>query len=69
MYLWQETYISTLLETDPLKQRAHIFEARAAFEQRLLSPVGAEELRAMAVATAALDALESKRPNEISDVP
>ena len=71
VYSWQEPYISILLETDESKRRAQILEARAAFEQRLLSPVGDEELRAMGVAAAALDALERKRPDiakRISDI-
>ena len=71
IYSWQEPYISILLETDESKRRAQILEARAAFEQRLLSPVGDEELRAMGVAAAALDALERKRPDiakRISDI-
>jgi hypothetical protein len=44
---------------------------RATFEQRLLSPVGDEELRALGVAAIVLDAPERKRPNiakRISDV-
>ena len=71
VYSWQEPYISILLETDESKRRAQILEARSAFEQRLLSPVGDEELRAMGVAAAALDALERKRPDiakRISDI-
>ena len=71
IYSWQEPYISILLETDESKRRAQILEARAAFEQRLLSPVGDEELRAMGVAAAALDALERKRldiAKRISDI-
>jgi len=63
IYWWQEPYISALLETNKLKLRAQILETRAAFEQRLLSPVGAEELRAMEVAAAALDALEWRPRN------
>ena len=71
IYPWQDPYISTLLETDKSKLYGRILETRAAFEQRLLSPVSDEELRAMGVAAAALDALERKRPNiarRISDI-
>jgi hypothetical protein len=71
IYWWQEPYIFALLETNKLKLRAQILETRAAFEQRLLSPVGAEELRAMEVAAAGLDALERRRPNtarRVSDI-
>lgn len=39
------------------------FLRREQLEQRLLSPVADEELRALGVAAAALDALERKRPN------
>lgn len=63
IYSWQEPYISILLETDEMKRRGLILETRAAFEQRLLSPVGEEELRAMGVAAAAIEALELKRPS------
>ena len=63
IYSWQEPYISILLETDEAKRRVQILETRAAFEQRLLSPVGDEELRAMGVAAIVLDALERKRPS------
>ena len=63
IYSWQEPYISILLETDEGKRRVQILETRAAFEQRLLSPVGDEELRAMGVAAIVLDALERKRPS------
>ena len=71
MYLWQEPYISALLESDKSKLYGRILETRAAFEQRLLSPVDDEELRAMGLAAAALDALERKRPDiakRISDI-
>jgi hypothetical protein len=71
IYAWQEPYISTLLEADESKLYGRILETRAAFEQRLLSPVGDEELRAIGVAAAALDALERKCPNlarHISDI-
>jgi hypothetical protein len=63
IYSWQEPYISTLLETDGAKQRVHILETRAAFEQRLLSSVDDEELRAMNVAAIVLAGLERKRPH------
>ena len=71
IYSWQEPYISILLETNEVKRRAQLLEMRAAFEQRLLSPVGDEEFRAMGVAAIVLDGLERKRPNiarRISDI-
>jgi hypothetical protein len=60
-----------LLETDDSKLYGRILEVRSAFEQRLLSTVGDEELRAISVAAAELDALERKHPNiarRIADV-
>jgi hypothetical protein len=63
MYLWQDPYIAALLETNKSKLHARILEVRSAFEQRLLSPMDDDELRAMGVAAVALDALERKRPD------
>jgi hypothetical protein len=71
IYTWQEPYISALLETENSELYGRILEVRAAFEQRLLSYVSDEELRAMGVAAAALDALERKCPKiakRISDI-
>jgi predicted aminopeptidase len=71
MYLWQDSYLCVLTEIDDSKLRARILEARAALEQRYLSPINDEELRAMSVAAVALDALERKRPDiarRISDI-
>jgi predicted aminopeptidase len=71
MYLWQDPYLSALTEADNSKLYARILEARSALEQRFLSPIDDEELRAMAVAAVALDALQRKRPNlarRISDI-
>lgn len=60
IYSWQEQYICVLLETDPPKVYARILEARSAFEQRRLSRVVGEELRAIGVAVGVLDELERK---------
>jgi hypothetical protein len=74
MYLWQDPYLSALTEIDDSKLYARILEARSALEQRFLSPIDDEELHAMNIAAAALDALdelERKRPNiarRISDI-
>jgi hypothetical protein len=71
LYVWQEPYISASLETDDAKVYGRILEVRSAFEQRLLSAVGDEELRALGVAAVALDTLERKHPNiarRISDI-
>ncbi len=71
IYAWQEPYISALLETDASKVYGRILEVRSAFEQRLLSTVDNDELRALRVAAAELDALERKHPNiarRVSDI-
>ena len=60
IYSWQETYLCALGESDDSKLYARILEVRSAFEQRLLSPVGDVELRAMGVAVDALDELERR---------
>ena len=39
MYSWQLDYIAALLETDDSKLPHRLYEALAAIEQRLLSPV------------------------------
>ena len=39
MYSWQVDYIAALLETDNSKLPRRLYEAIAAIEQRLLSPV------------------------------
>ena len=63
MYLWQDPYLSALIETDNSKLYGRILEARSALEQRFLSPIDDEELRAMGVAAVALEALQRKRSN------
>ena len=60
IYTWQEPYLSVLREAEESKRHARILETRAAFEQRLLSPVGDDELRAMEAAVATLDLLEGE---------
>jgi hypothetical protein len=60
LYSWQEPYLSALLETEKSKLYARILEVRSAFEQRLLSPIHDEELRAMSVAASVLDMMERK---------
>jgi hypothetical protein len=59
-YTWQEPYLSVSRETEESKRHARILETRSAFEQRLLSPVGDDELRAMEAAVATLNLLEGK---------
>jgi|HubBroStandDraft_4_1064222.scaffolds.fasta_scaffold4904436_1 hypothetical protein len=59
-YSWQDPYLSALLETEDSKLYGRILEVRSALEQRLLSPVDDEELRAMSLAVELLDELERK---------
>jgi hypothetical protein len=48
-YLWFEPYKNAVCETDDSRLRGRVLEARAAIEQRLLSPVnpGSDEDRAL----------------------
>ena len=39
-YLWFDSYLNAICETDDTKQAGRILEARSALEERLLSPVG-----------------------------
>jgi hypothetical protein len=48
MYSWQPDYIAAILETDDTKLPHRLYEAIAAIEQRLLSPVEAGTLRVRA---------------------
>jgi 7,8-dihydro-6-hydroxymethylpterin-pyrophosphokinase len=41
-YLWQANYMSAILETDDALTPTRIYEALAAIEQRLLSPIEAD---------------------------
>jgi hypothetical protein len=60
VYSWQEPYFASLIETEESRRHALILEAKSAFEQRLLTPVGDEELREMRAAAATLDLLEGE---------
>jgi hypothetical protein len=63
LYLWQDTYMSAVLETDDGLMPTRIYEALAAIEQRLLSPIEAEseEHKAIENAQRALLALKVER--------
>ena len=39
LYLWQVPYVNALVETDASVKELRIYEAIAAIEQRLLSPI------------------------------
>jgi hypothetical protein len=64
MYSWQNDYLATLAETDPIKLRRRIYEAVAAIEQRRLSPVhsGSEESHAIERAERAIQILKKSLP-------
>jgi hypothetical protein len=59
-YLWQAAYMAAVYETDDSLMDGRILEARAALEQRLLSPVEGEEYRAVENAEKALEVLRAE---------
>jgi hypothetical protein len=64
MYSWQDDYLATIAETDPVKLRHRIYEATAAIEQRRLTPLepGSEEHQAIERAERALRILKDSLP-------
>ncbi len=68
-YLWQAAYMAAVYETDDSLMQGRIFEALAALEQRLLSPIEAhsEEYRAIKNAQAALETLKAERLHNPTD--
>ena len=60
-YLWQAAYMAAVYETDDSLMDGRILEARAALEQRLLSPIEGEEYRAIENAEKALEVLRAER--------
>ena len=60
-YLWQAAYMAVVYETDDSLMDGRILEARAALEQRLLSPIEGEEYRAIENAEQALEVLRAER--------
>jgi hypothetical protein len=60
-YLWQAAYKAAVYETDDSLMEGRILEARAALEQRLLSPIEDEEYRAIQNAARALEVLRGER--------
>jgi hypothetical protein len=60
-YLWQAAYMAAVYETDDSLMDGRILEARAALEQRLLSPIEGEEYRAVENAEKALEVLRTER--------
>jgi hypothetical protein len=62
-YAWQEPYIAAVYETDDAKMPGLIYEAVAAIEQRLLSPIesGSEEDKEIQNTLISLQALRAER--------
>jgi hypothetical protein len=71
MYLWQDAYAFAVLEIDDALMPTRIYEALAAIEQRLLSPIeaGCEEHKAIENAQRALLALQIERAIERTSTP
>jgi hypothetical protein len=68
-YLWYESYVKAICETDETRKPGRILEARSALEQRLLSPVrpGSDEDRAIKNAQRVLMMLTTKRAVCVND--
>jgi hypothetical protein len=62
-YLWFESYVNAICETDDTRIAGRILEARSALEERLLSPVtpGSDEEKAIQTAQIALRMLSAER--------
>ena len=63
MYSWQYDYIGALLETDDSKLARRVYEALAAIEQRLLSPIepGSDEEKALKTAQKLLAIIKTEK--------
>jgi hypothetical protein len=61
LYLWQAAYFAALYETDQALIHGRILEARAALEQRRLSPIDGEESRALETAEHVLHVFDAER--------
>jgi hypothetical protein len=60
-YSWQPPYLSAILETDDAAMPTRIYEALAAIEQRLLSPIEAAEYKAIEHAQRGMLTLKAER--------
>jgi hypothetical protein len=60
-YSWQQAYLAAVLETDNDLMSLRIYEALAAIEQRLLSPMEAVEQRVIDDAQTGLLTLKAER--------
>ena len=61
IYLWLPAYLSAVLETDNALMPSRIYEALAAIEQRLLSPIEADEYKEIENAQRGLLTLKVER--------
>jgi hypothetical protein len=60
-YSWQQAYLAAVLETDNDLMPLRIYEALAAIEQRLLSPIDAIEQKVVDDAQTGLLTLKAER--------
>jgi hypothetical protein len=62
-YLWHAAYMAAVCETDDALMDGRVLEARAAIEQRLLTPseIDTEEFKAIQNAQDGLQALKAER--------
>jgi hypothetical protein len=69
MYLWESAYVCAVLETENAQMPSRIYEALAAIEQRLLSPIelGGVEYRAIEDAQRNLLTLKAERTRPSSE--
>jgi hypothetical protein len=67
-YPWQTAYLSAVLETDNVAMPTRIYEALAAIEQRLLSPIETDEHKAIEDAQQGLLTLRAERAGSVSEV-
>jgi 7,8-dihydro-6-hydroxymethylpterin-pyrophosphokinase len=63
-YSWQQDYLAAVLETDNDLMPLRIYEALAAIEQRLLSPIEGIEQRTIDEAQTGLLTLKAERVEE-----
>ncbi len=68
-YLWFESYMNAICETDDTRIAGRILEARSALEERLLSPVtpGSDEERAIQTAQIGIKMLTAGRVTRAND--
>jgi hypothetical protein len=67
-YTWHPAYHAAVCETEDVRTMGRILEARAAIEQRLLSPIeqDGQEYRELVIAQNTLETLTREWANEIA---